>query len=318
LDRGAVSGALRTWPALPLALACLSVLGGCGVGAGRAPSGVQVLVSRDFGAHVLRRLYRPRAAGQETVMSLLMRNAAVGTRYGGGFVESIDGLSGGSEGGQPVDWFYYVNGVEARQGAAATTVHPGDRIWWDRHDWSATEDVPAVVGSFPEPFLDGLGGKRLPVRVECETPGSRACQTVLERLRVAGVPAAVAAPQSSAGPGTLRVLVGLWRRIAGDPVARMISRGPRASGVYAEPAASAGGALVLLGANGAEVRALRPPWGLVAATRNREEPPVWVVAGSAERGVELAASAFGTGALAERFAVAVTPAATLAAPAGGG
>ena len=111
-------------------------------------------------------------------MSLLMRNFSVSTRYGGGFVQSIDGLAGGQEDGQPVDWFYYVNGVEASDGAAARNVHPGDRIWWDRHDWSVTDSIPAVVGSFPEPFLNGIGGKRLPVRIECASVGSDPCRTV--------------------------------------------------------------------------------------------------------------------------------------------
>ena len=119
-------------------------------------------------------------------MSLLMGNAPVTTRYGGGFVQSIDGLSGGQEAGRPVDWFYYVNGVEASKGAAATNVHPGDHIWWDRHDWSQTDNVPAVVGSFPEPFLNGIGGKRLPVRVECAVVQGEACRTVAARLRSAG------------------------------------------------------------------------------------------------------------------------------------
>ena len=92
-------------------------------------------------------------------MSLLQRNRRVGTRFGGGFVASIDGLTGGTQGGRPVDWFYFVNGVLAPEGAAATNVHPGDHIWWDRRDWSQTNTVAAVVGSYPEPFLNGLGGK---------------------------------------------------------------------------------------------------------------------------------------------------------------
>ena len=124
-------------------------------------------------------------------MSLLMRNDAVSTRYGGGFVQSIDGLAGGSEGGAPVDWFYYVNGVEAPQGAAATNVHAGDHIWWDRHDWSQTDDIPAVVGSFPEPFLNGVEGKRLPVRVECAAVEGYACRDGRPRgCAPLGVPAA--------------------------------------------------------------------------------------------------------------------------------
>ena len=145
-----------------------ATLAGCGLGAGKAPGGVQLTVTRDFGAHVLGRAGAPQVKGAETVMSLLVRNEKVTTKYGGGFVEDINGLSGGQEaGGDPLDWFYYVNGIEAPKGAAATNVHPGDHVWWDLHDWSQTDDVPAVVGSFPEPFLNGVEGKRLPVRVEC-------------------------------------------------------------------------------------------------------------------------------------------------------
>src|SRR5207237_1404449 len=109
---------------------------------------------------------------------------------GGGFVQSIVGVAGGREDGRPVDWFYYVNGREAPQGAASTNVNPGDYIWWDRHDWSQTDHIPAVVGSFPEPFLNGIAGKRLPVRIECAVVAGRPCRTVTSRLRAEGVPAA--------------------------------------------------------------------------------------------------------------------------------
>src|SRR5579862_3065766 len=175
----------------------VAALAGCGLGAGPAPSAITLTVTRDFGVHAVRMASPPRVHGQETVMSLLMRNATVATRYGGGFVQSVDGSSGGSTGGQPSDWFYYVNGVEAPQGAASTNVHPGDHIWWDLHDWSQSDSVPAVVGSYPEPFLNGIGGKRLPVRIECATVSSVPCQMVSSRLRALGVPAAIAA----IGPG---------------------------------------------------------------------------------------------------------------------
>ena len=173
------------------ALAALCALAGCGLGAGSAPSGVQLTATREFGAVPVGRQGPPRLRGQETVMSLLIRDHRVKTRYGGGFVQSIDGLAGGTRGGEPIDWFYYVNGVEAPKGAAETNVHPGDRVWWDLHDWSQTEDIPAVVGSYPEPFLHGIDGKRLPVRVECSEVAGASCQTVLAHLRASGVPAAV-------------------------------------------------------------------------------------------------------------------------------
>jgi len=250
-------------------------------------------------------------------MSLLIRNDAVTTRYDGGFVQSIDGLSGGQEGGRPIDWFYYVNGVEASKGAAATNVHRGDHIWWDLHDWSQTDDVPAVVGSFPEPFLNGLGGKRLPVRVECVSVAGRACRSVTERLGGLGVPAAIAAVGSGGEPETLRVLVGPWSAVAGDPGAQSIARGPRASGVYARFSAD-GRTLTLLDPDGRPVRTLADGAGLIAATRQGEDAPVWLLTGTDTAGVELAARAFEQGTLQDRFAVALVPAGVLPLPQGGG
>jgi Domain of unknown function (DUF4430) len=302
LRRGRPSWALGTVAAVLGAV----VLAGCGLGAGAAPTAINLTVTRDFGAHTVRSWGAPRVRGQETIMSLLMRNTTVTTRYGGGFVESIDGLSGGSTGGQPLDWFYYVNGVQAPQGAAATNVNPGDHIWWDLHDWSQTDSVPAVVGSFPEPFLNGIAGKRLPVRIECAVISSEPCQTVSSRLRALGVIAALAAIGPGDEPETLRVLVGPWTAVSGDPSAHQIESGPRASGVYARFSAG-GGTLTLLNEQGAVARTLTSGAGLVAATRYAEEAPVWVVTGTDTAGVELAARAFSQTTLADRFALALVP-----------
>lgn len=302
--------------ALACALAAALALGGCGLGAGPAPSAIELLVTRDFGAQVLYRSGAPKLAGQETVMSLLERNQRVTTRYGGGFVQSIDGLAGGREAGRPVDWFYFVNGLEAPRGAAATNVHPGDHIWWDRHDWSEAMEVPAVVGSFPEPFVNGLNGRRWPVLVECATVSNPACGTVAARLRGVGVPAAIAAIGSGSAPETLRVLVGPWASIAHETGPERIEQGPRSSGVYARFSAG-GGALVLLAADGLPAQTLAAPAGLIAATREGEDAPVWLVTGTDAAGVQLAARAFDREALEDRFAVALSPTETIPVPAGG-
>jgi hypothetical protein len=239
-------------------------------------------------------------------MSLLMRNAAVTTRYSGGFVQSIDGLSGRHEEGQPVDWFYYVNGVEAPVGAAATNVHPGDHIWWDRHDWSQTDTVPAVVGSFPEPFLNGLGGKRLPVRVECSALSSDPCHTVAAQLRALGVPAALAGIGPGGEPESLHVVVGPWSAVRGAQGSGAVEQGPKASGVYAR-ISSNGGSITALDEQGRAARTLAANGGLVAATRYAEEAPVWLVTGTDEAGLELAARAFNQKSLENRFALALEP-----------
>jgi hypothetical protein len=290
--------ALLALSALPLA--------GCGLGAGSTPTGIRLDVTREFGADLQLSLRAPKAHGEETVMSLLQRNATITTRYGGGFVESIDGHSGGHEGGQPVDWFYYVNGVQAPKGAADTNVQPGDRVWWDLHDWSQTEEVPAVVGSFPQPFLSGVEGQRLPVRVECAAPGDRACDTVTAHLRAAGITSGLAA-MGPAGeePDTLRVLVGTWSQVSGDSGASQLERGPAASGVYARPSHS-GAAIALLDARGATVRTLTGTAGLIAATRFTEQEPEWLITGTDTAGVQLAAEHLDEASLHDRFALALT------------
>lgn len=297
----------RLAPAASALGAVVALLCGCGLGAGPAPGGVHLIVTREFGSRQLSPRGGLHVRGQETVMSLLMRNFTVGTRYGGGFVESIDGHSGGSAGGEPIDWFYYVNGVEAARGAAQTTVNPGDVIWWDLHDWSQAQEVSAVVGSFPEPFLHGVEGKRLPVRLECAQIEGGACHTVETRLNALGVPAAIA-PLGPAGevPDTLRVLVGPWSAVRRAPAAHQLEQGPGVSGVYVKPQA-AGASLQLLDQRGRAARTLGAGAGLIAATRYSGEEPVWVVSGTDGSGVQRAAQAFDRSSLADRFAVALEP-----------
>lgn len=307
----------RLLTATVLAVALGVALCGCGIGPGAAPTSVQLMVTRDFGGQVVFSSAAPKVGGQETVMRLLMRNVSVNTRYDGGFVQSIDGIAGGQEEGHPVDWFYYVNGVQAPKGAADTRVHPGDHIWWDRHDWSQTEEVPAVVGSFPEPFLNGIEGKRLPVRVECAADATRACTRVTDSLQKVNVPAAVAAIGSGGAPETLRVMVGPWIDLSGDIEAQSIERGPNSSGVYAR-FGERGKSLVLLDQNGNSVQTLHAGAGLIAATKLEKEAPVWVVTGTDAAGVEAASRAFNEANLQSRFAVAVSASGTIALPEIGG
>jgi hypothetical protein len=302
---------------LPLALAALAaaaLLAGCGLGAGPTPSGVRLLVTREFGAQTLRSLHAPAVHGQETAMSLLLRNATVSTRYGGGFVQSIDGHHGGYQGSSPIDWFYYVNGVEAPKGAAEVDVHPGDRIWWDLHDWSQTDYIPAVVGSFPEPFLDGIEGRRLPVRVECAQPEGEACRTVAAHLRDVGVPAARALlGPGGVGPESLRIIVGTWSQVHHEVGVSELEQGPAASGVYARVSAD-GSAIALLDPRDRTVRMLAGSAGLIAATRYTGDEPEWIVTGTDPAGLALAAHALDEAALHGRFAVAFTAGHAVGAP----
>jgi hypothetical protein len=226
-------------------------------------------------------------------------------------VESIDGLSGT---GSRHDWFYYVNGIEAPQGAATTAVHRGDRIWWDLHDWSATESVPAVVGSFPEPFLHGVGGKRLPTTIECGPDVASACKRAASELAALGVPVADQLLGTGSGTDSLTVDVGTWSELRGQLVAGLIEHGPGASGVYARFGGPNQSQLQLLDPAGNVARALGPGAGLVAATADHSSTPIWLVTGTDPAGVSAAAGALTAARLRDHFALAVEGAASFPLP----
>src|SRR5947209_9650666 len=219
---------------------------GCGLGPGSGTSAVTVTVTRNFGATSVVQLTEKRVPGSETVMRALERHFNVGLRYGGGFVESINGVAGNST---RRDWFYYVNGIEAPKGAAVTTVHRGDRIWWDLHDWAATDSVPAVVGSFPEPFLHGSGGKRFPTALQCAADVSTACDRVSSELTSLGVPVATQAIGTGSGTDSLGVLMGTWKDLRPTIAASLVQHGPASSGVYARFSAD-GSSLIALDPRG--------------------------------------------------------------------
>jgi len=284
-------------------------LAGCGLSVGAAPTQVELTITRDFGSGTLEQRALEHGPEAETVMDLLRRNARVTTGPGGESVQSIDGQSASP----PQRWFYYVNGVRASRSPTRVKVHPGDHIWWDLHAPGGAADAPVLVGSFPEPFLNGTGGQRLPVRVECVNVQSRACQMVTARLRSLGVPAAIAGIGVTEGLDTLRVLVGPWNALQGDPGVQILRGGPQDSGVYARFSA-AGRTLALFDKQARAVRTLTGDVGLIAATRFSNESPEWIITGTDQHGVVLAAGAFSRGALGQHFALAVVGSTPIALP----
>jgi len=294
--------------ALAVALAC----GGCGLGAGAAHKGaVRLTVTRGFGSRQIHVVTRGTVPGSETVMRMLERSFTVSTRYGGGFVQSIDGLA---PSGARTDWFYYVNGVQAAKGAATTSVHAGDQIWWDLHDWSATESIPAVVGSFPEPFTSGIGGKRYPVTLECAADVNTACSRVTKAFDRLHIPVSSQLLGAGSGPATLGIVVGTWRDIQPQVAAQLIAHGPGASGVYARFEGPRGASLQLLDPSGQVARTLGAGAGLVAATADSSSVPTWMITGTDAAGVAAAAAAVTPDALHDHFALAVNGAQRLPVP----
>ena len=288
---------------------------GCGVGEGDEQAGDGSLtVTRDFGMEPIGRKGVGGVSESDTVMRLLQRDFEVATRYGGNFVQEIEGVTGGREGGRPVDWFYYVNGIEAGVGAAEKRVAPGDRIWWDHHDWRAAMRIPAVVGSFPAPFLTPIDGRRIPVRLVCLDSAGEACDEVSTRLEDAGIEdVARSVLEQSAGEEVLRVLVGPWREMRRDTAARKLESGPAASGVFARPDA-AGEKIDLLDADGRVESTLGRGGGMVAATQIEAQRPTWMVTGVDATGVEAAAAALTKDELQDHFSIAIDEGRTVPLP----
>jgi hypothetical protein len=180
---------------LPVVVVLALALAGCGT---VKTNGTATLwITRDRGARVL--LTRTVPAGL-TAMQALKRRAEVDTRYGGRYVQSIDGIAGSLSARQ--DWFYFVNGIEADRSAAEYRLRPGDVEWWDYRSWRGQMRVPSVVGAFPEPFLHGYDGKVRPAVVVGRGAGARALARLVHGRVVAKAPA---------GANVLRLVHGATR-----------------------------------------------------------------------------------------------------------
>jgi hypothetical protein len=284
--------------ATALALGATAVAG-CGLGPGKSTGDVDLTVSRDYGTKILVHKQDP-IHESDTVFRVLDRNADVTTRYGGGFVQSINGLSGTTSSGRTSDWFFYVNGIESPIGSAQYDLSGGDRVWWDFRDWTAAMRVPAVVGSWPEPFVHGFQGTHWTSVLDCRATAAT-CNVARQRFSPVGVKSSTGAV---ANP--LLVEVGTWNAIRREPALAQLAAGPDQSGVFARFVGSGKPLLELLNQQGQPAGAIGKGGGLIASLRQGDGPPTWVVTGTDAKGVAAAANLVGP-ALRNHYAVATQP-----------
>jgi hypothetical protein len=156
---------LRRLAALLLALGALAGCGEEATGEGTA----HLWITRDRGSEVVMTATVPAGI---SAMDALQDKADVETRYGGRFVQAVEGIEGSLA--DQHDWFFFVNGYEADRGATEYRLHDGDVLWFDHRSWGEEQRVPIVVGAFPEPFLHGFDGRRRPAVVDAvETQTAR-------------------------------------------------------------------------------------------------------------------------------------------------
>ena len=207
-----ISGARHVRRLAPL-LAALALAGCGGAGPSAADGTARLWVTRDRGHEVLVDSDVP--AGQ-TLLRALKSKSKVSTRYGGGFVQSIDGVEGSAR--RHDDWFWFVNGLAGDRSATSYRLRDGDVAWWDYRDWShdaATLEV--VAGAFPEPFVHGFDGRTRPAAVRYE-PGLRGgAQQVAAKLGTGDV-----APAGTAVPAAAN----LFELVNGAPHLTAVMRSP--------------------------------------------------------------------------------------------
>lgn len=269
----------------PVMLAAALVLAGCGLQTPASRGPVSVRVTSDFGARLLCAATLAHGAGMTAPE--LSRRACRG--------------GGGPQGSSPRGWSLYLDGVAA---STRATVKPGERVWWDQH--ASSVSTAAVVGAFPEPFLHGLKGRRLPTAVACASGMEATCRRVASTLARLGVPAATQALGGGSGQDSLTVEVGTWRELRAELVATLLARGPTDSGVFARFGGASSGSLILLDARGRSVATLGRGAGLVAAVTEGQAPPTWLITGTDTEGVMAAARALTPSLLSDRFALAVS------------
>ena len=138
---------MRLAPILALALAfTVTACGG-----GREHGTATLWVTKDRGAHLV---FSGTVPAGLTAMQALDRKLEITTRYGGRFVQSIEGVEGSAA--RRRDWFFFIDGIEAGRSAAEARLQDGDVEWWDYRSWRGKAmSVPYVVGSYPHPFLRG-------------------------------------------------------------------------------------------------------------------------------------------------------------------
>ena len=171
-------------------------------------------------------------------MRALASKADVKTRYGGRYVQAVNGIEGSLSAQH--DWFWFVNGYEGDRSAASYRLHDGDVAWLDYRAWQREGEARVVVGAFPEPFLHGYAGKTRPVAVRYDRGSEKRARKLGAELGPAkvaplGTPVPAGANVLEVRGGASSLTAELLGETAGDPV-RFVWRGdPTPTRRYAVP-----------------------------------------------------------------------------------
>lgn len=204
-------------------------------GNGKLPE-VRLVVSRDYGKTVIVDKSVAIASREDSVLDLTARTLPVATAYGGGYVQSIAGVSSATSGKgisqQRQDWFFYLNGTLPARGSGDVKPGAGDVIWWDYHPWGSGFNS-TMLGAFPRPFHNGAlllytpgtGEEAATLAGVLQQKGGQANLQVLDQSR-------------KAKPGQPAIVIGLWQELQEVSFIRDLVENRQRTGLFCLPSGS--------------------------------------------------------------------------------
>jgi len=258
-------------------------------GPARQQSRVTLWVTRDYAGQGLFNQEVPLRSGA-SVMEVLQKNLPVETQYGGGFVNSINGLASGYTGADKKtrDWFYYVNGIITSVGALDYKPAPGEIIWWDYHDWGASAFTPALIGAFPQPFRSGYRGINPGTLILAAMGHEQQGEKLAAYLKSLGVKQVEVKPYSASlllEDKKITIVLGLWKQLKDDKYWLGLQKQRQKTGLFVELNPEY---FAALDDQGAKVQQYKQNIGAIVATGSGmgDNTPVWLVTGLDTAGLE--------------------------------
>lgn len=281
------------------------------LGAENGQDKVRLFVSRDYGRQII---FDQQVACLDSPLAITKAHLKVETAYDGGFVNSINGLASGytdQARKKKQDWFWYYNGALAARGAGDVSLHTGDVVIWDYHDWGSSMLTPAIIGAYPHPFKQG---GLLLYSEESKDLAARFSET-LRKSGTGSMQVQALSGQNINRRGQPTLLIGDSSSLASHKDLQALLAHTRQTGMFCR--ISSGG----LQAIGADGTPSGPEYSKAAAciiaagTGMGDANPLWVIAFTDAEGAE-AALRFLQGGIAPRYAwgALITPEGTVALP----
>lgn len=252
---------------------------------------IELIVTRDYGNEeilkesvVLEKYW--------TVLDAMDATVEISTDYGGSFISGINGLESNSDGasGKRMDWFYYINGVCADVGPLDYDLNQGDVVWWDYHEWESMDSTNStVIGSYPEPFVNGYRGVDVETTIMSSEENSSLAQELKEALVEEGAVIEIAEIDNSIiedrkGPV---IVVGQWNELSEVEYISKLNEAYTRNGSYVYYSSQG---LEIMNRGNEMVNMFRSEAGSVVSHGDGlgDDNPLWIVSGVDNSGLEQA------------------------------